>query len=79
MNCFSFGGFKICGVSFWVAVALALVYFAMNKGKKQPARIQSSFDIQQWKQSGCQTSGQRPAVLTGYQGNYPTEACAVSM
>lgn len=79
MNCFGFGTFKICGVSFWVAVVLALVYFAMNKNKKQSALIQSTFDRQQWQQSGCQTAGQRSAVLTGYPGNYPTEACSLSM
>lgn len=63
----------------WIAllIALAAYFLFMRKSAPKTAFIQGTYDTQQFRQTGCQTAGNRPAVLTGFPGNYPTEACAI--
>jgi hypothetical protein len=78
-KCFEFAGMCITSTHLVIIAAIAAYFFWLRNKAGSPARVYvGAWDRQQVQQTGCQTSGNRPEVLTGYPGNYPTAGCALN-
>jgi hypothetical protein len=79
-NCFQIAGMCITFTHILIVAAIAAYFFWMRNKASSPARIYvGAWDRQQAQQTGCQTSGNRPEVLTGYPGSFPTAGCALNL